>query len=176
MKQLLSAAAIALLLGGAAHAQSMGEKTGVNAMVGKAPTTQDFVTEAGTSDMFEVQSNQLAQQKGGEKEKIFAAKMVADHTKTTADMKAMLSDGKVKATAPTGMTSSQQSMLDKLKGLNGGDFNKQFWSDQESAHKDAVSLFQRYSDGGDNDALKAWTKKTLPDLQMHLKMAQDGNK
>ena len=176
MKHLLSATVMSLLLATGAHAQSMGEKTGINSMVGKAPTTQDFVTEAAQSDMFELQSNQLAQSKGGEKEKTFAAKMIADHTKTTTDIKAMLADGKVKATAPTAMTSGQQSMLDKLKGLNGGDFNKQFWSDQESAHKDAVSLFQRYSDGGDNDGLKTWTKVTLPVLQGHLKMAQDNNK
>ena len=45
-----------------------------------------------------------------------------------------------------------------------------------SAHKDAVSLFERYGKGGDNEDLKAWANKTLPDLQMHLKMAQDLDK
>jgi putative membrane protein len=39
-----------------AQAQSVGEKTGVNAVVGIAPTTQDFVTEAAQSDMFEIAS------------------------------------------------------------------------------------------------------------------------
>jgi putative membrane protein len=34
-------------------AQSVGEKTGVNSMAGVAPSTQDFVTEAVQSDMFE---------------------------------------------------------------------------------------------------------------------------
>jgi putative membrane protein len=45
-----------------------------------------------------------------------------------------------------------------------------------SAHKDAVSLFERYGKGGDNPDLKAWASKTLPDLQGHLKMAQDLDK
>jgi putative membrane protein len=47
---------------------------------------------------------------------------------------------------------------------------------QVSAHKDAVSLFERYSKSGDNPKLKDWAGKTLPTLQHHLDMAQDLNK
>jgi putative membrane protein len=43
---------------------------------------------------------------------------------------------------------------------------------QISAHKDAVSLFERYAKGGDNPELKEWAGKTLPALQHHLDMAQ----
>ena len=70
------------------------------------------------------------------------------------------------------MTNAQQKMLDKFKGLKGKDFAKQYMEDQVSAHKDAVSLFQRYGQGGDNGALKGWANKTLPTLQHHLDMAQ----
>ena len=44
---------------------------------------------------------------------------------------------------------------------------------QVDAHKDAVSLFQRYAKGGDNPDLKDWAGKTLPALQHHLEMAQN---
>jgi predicted outer membrane protein len=54
---------VSLLALGPAIAQSMGEKTGVNSALGIAPTTQDFVAEAASGDMFEIQSSQLAQQK-----------------------------------------------------------------------------------------------------------------
>jgi putative membrane protein len=43
---------------------------------------------------------------------------------------------------------------------------------QVSAHKDAVSLFERYAKGGDNPKLKDWAGKTLPALQHHLEMTQ----
>ena len=43
---------------------------------------------------------------------------------------------------------------------------------QVDAHKDAVSLFERYSKGGDNADLKSWAGKTLPALKHHLEMAQ----
>ena len=50
-------------------------------------------------------------------------------------------------------------MLDKLRSLSGSDFNKQYKRDQVSAHKDAVSLFQRYAQGGDDAALKDWAAR-----------------
>ena len=37
-----------------ATAQSLTEKTGINSLIGRAPSTQDFVTEAAISDMFEI--------------------------------------------------------------------------------------------------------------------------
>jgi putative membrane protein len=161
-----------------AYAQSVGEKTGVNSALGITPSTPDFVREAATSDMFEIQSSQLAEQKSDDAQtKSFAQKMVTDHTKTSSELKSMVQGGKIKGVdLPTDMSSSQKSMLDKLKGLNGKDFTKQYHSDQVSAHKDAVSLFERYGKSGDNPDLKTWANKTLPDLQGHLKMAQDLDK
>jgi putative membrane protein len=161
-----------------AYAQSVGEKTGINSALGVTPSTPDFVKQAAMSDMFEIQSSQLAEQKSDDAPtKSFAQKMVTDHTKTSSEVKAMVSGGKLKGVElPTDMSPSQKSMLDKLKGLNGKDFTKQYHSDQVSAHKDAVSLFERYGTGGDNPDLKDWANKTLPDLQGHLKMAQDLDK
>jgi putative membrane protein len=102
--------------------------------------------------------------------------MVTDHTKTSADLKGLVSSGKVKAELPTGLDSSHQSKLDKLKSANGKDFSSDFDSIQVSAHKDAVSLFERYAKGGDNADLKDWAGKTLPALRHHLEMAQDLSK
>ena len=53
-----------VLLAGPVLAQSMGEKTGVNSALGVAPTTDDFVKEVAISDMFEIASNKLGEQKG----------------------------------------------------------------------------------------------------------------
>jgi putative membrane protein len=165
-----------LLLAVPAVAETLGEKTGLNSLAGVAPTTADFVTEAAISNMFEIQSSELAEQKSNGATKDFAAKMVADHTKTSEQLKQLVSGGTVKATLPTGLDSSHQSMLDKLKGLTGNAFDKAYHADQDSGHKEVVSLFQRYAKGGDNDALKQWAAQTLPTLENHYKMAQDLDK
>jgi len=156
-----------------AHAQSAGEKTGVNAVMGISPSTQDFITEAAVSDMFEVQSSELATQKSNDgATKEFAQKMIQDHTKTTSELKSLVTGGKVPGDIPSAMDSSHQSKLDKLKTLTGVDFDKQYHKDQDSGHKDAVSLFERYAKGGDNGALKDWASTTLPHLQDHLQQAK----
>ncbi|NLR97186.1 DUF4142 domain-containing protein [Rhizobium sp. P38BS-XIX] len=172
----LAIVSIAALLASPAFAQSAAEKTGVNSMIGVAPKTEDFVQEAATSDMFEIASSKLAVERGDDATKAFAQQMITDHQKTTDELKGLVTGGKVKAPLPTAMTSSQQSMLDKLNGLNGADFNKQYHSDQESVHEDAVDLFKRYGDGGDNADLKAWAARTRPALEHHLQMAKDLNK
>jgi putative membrane protein len=47
---------------------------------------------------------------------------------------------------------------------------------QVGAHKDAVSLFERYAKGGENTKLKDWAGNTLPALQHHLQMADQMDK
>ena len=175
MKRLVIAS-LALSLAVPAFAQSAAEKTGVNSLIGVPPKTEDFVQEAAASDMFEIASSKLAAERGDDATKAFAQQMVADHQKTSDELKALVSSGKVKATFPSAMTSEQQSMLDKLNGLQGDDFNKQYHSDQESAHEDAVDLFKRYGDEGDNPELKAWAAATRPALEQHLQMAEELNK
>lgn len=167
---------IAILIAGPAMAQSATEATGVNSALGIAPKTADFVTEAAASDMFEIASSKLAVEKGDAETKIFAEQMVADHQKTSDELKTMISEGKISATLPAAMTDDQQEKLDKLKSLEGDDFNKQYHADQEEAHEDAVDLFTRYGDEGEDATLKAWAAKTRPALEHHLEMAKQMNK
>jgi putative membrane protein len=178
MKLHLVLLAACTLLSSPAVSQSITEKTGVNAAVGAAPSTQDFVTQAAVSDMFELESSKLAQSIAQDPGiKTFAAKMVKDHTQTSAELKGLISAGKIKAELPKELDSAHKGKLDKLKALKGADFDKQYDSEQEAAHKNAVSLFERYAKGGENAELKAFAAKHLPHLQEHLKLAQEmGNK
>jgi putative membrane protein len=176
MKVIVLASA-AILIVGAAMAQSVPEKTGINSALGVAPKTQDFVTLAAQSDMLEIESSKLAQSKSDSaRSKQFADKMIKDHTETSTELKGLVSSGKAKADAPASLDKNHKDKLDKLAKLNGKDFTKEYNSMQVSAHKDAVSMFERYSKDGDNADLKAFAAKHLPHLQEHLKMAQDLDK
>lgn len=164
--------ALSMLIAFPAAAQSLGEKTGLNSAVGISPSTADFVKQAATSDMFEIDAGNLALQRAKPAAKAFAKQMVADHTKTSNELRDIVSGGSVTVTLPTALDSSQQKALKDLNGLNGDYFSKKYLDGQVSAHKDAVSLFQRYADSGDNPALRDWAGKTLPGLQRHLDMAE----
>lgn len=173
MNKLAISLALAILISApSAMAQSVGEKTGVNSTLGISPTTQDFVTEAANSDMLEIAAAKLAQERGNADEKKFAQQMITDHTNTTQELTAMVKNGEVKANLPTALDSSSQSKLDKLRDAKPSDFSSTYDPMQVSAHKDAVSLFERYSKSGDNPKLKDWAGKTLPTLRHHLEMAE----
>jgi putative membrane protein len=171
MKRIILALAIAGLSSGA-FAQSVTEKAA--STLGMTPSTKSFIENAAISDMFEIESSKLAQEKGDARAKTFAAKMIKDHTGTSAELKAIGTKAKVEV--PAALDGSHQSKLDKLKSLNGEDFVKQYDADQLAAHKDAVSMFERYAKGGDNPQLKAFAKKHLPHLKQHLQMAEGLNK
>ena len=169
------AGTMTLALGSVAFAQSVTEKTGVNSVLGVAPTTADFVKEAATSDMTEIAASKLGQERGNSEEKKFAAQMITDHTKTSSELKALVAGG-VKADIPVGLDDASQKKIAKLKDAKPEDFSSEFDSMQVSAHKDAVDLFERYAKGGEDPKLKDWAGKTLPHLQHHLEMAQALNK
>jgi putative membrane protein len=169
MKRLLIVACVALTSAGAPA--QVGEKTGVNSALGMAPKAADFVKTVAISDMFEIESSKLAQERADAASKTFGAKMMKDHTATSTELKSIAS--KEKFEVPTAMDSAHQSKFDKLKGLQGADFDKEYDSMQVDAHKDAVDLFDRYAKAGDNKDLQAFARKHLPHLREHLKMAQD---
>ena len=143
-------------------------------MVGWFVIESDFIKEAATSAMLEIEAAKLAQQKGDADEKKFAEQMITDHTKTSTELKAMV-PAEMKSAIPASLDDTSQKKLDKLRDAKAEDFPGEYDPMQVSAHKDAVSLFERYAKGGENDKLKDWAGKTLPALQHHLAMAQDMN-
>src|SRR5436309_7519338 len=104
-----------LLLASPILAQSAGEKTGVNSALGISPSTADFVKEVAISDTFEIESNKLAQSKGNAPEKTFASQMVTDHTKTSTELKGLVTSGKVKAEMPTELDSAHKRKRAQVK-------------------------------------------------------------
>ncbi len=168
--------AAAILFAGTAMAQSAAETTGINSVVGAAPSTEDFVLQAASSDMFEIESSKLAMERAtDDKTKAFAEQMVNDHQKTTNELKELVSGGNVNAQIPTQMIDAHQAMLDDLKEAEADEFNEEYLSAQEDAHEQAVDLFTRYGSEGENAELKAWAAKTAPALEHHLQMVEQMN-
>jgi hypothetical protein len=87
MLKFILSAALVTALSSAAFAQLVGEQTGVNSALGIAPKTEDFIKEAATSDMLEMDAAKIAQQNGNADEKQFAQQMSTDHTKTSSELR-----------------------------------------------------------------------------------------
>ena len=137
-----------------------------------APAGQEFMQKAAMSDMLEIESSQLALKSDNAKTKQFAQRMIKDHTATSTELKALVSEGKVKGALPPALDKVHQDKIAALAKLSGPELTKAYNAMQVAAHTEAVALFERYAKSGDNAALKAFAAKHLPHLQEHLKLAQ----
>jgi putative membrane protein len=110
----------------------------------KAATDDDkkFLAMAAQSDQNEIGLSRLAEQKASNPAvKAFATKMVDEHTKMTESMKPFT--GSWAITPPSGPDADQQDEIDKLNGLSGNDFDKEYTSQMVTDHTRALSAFTR---------------------------------
>jgi len=139
----------------------------------------DFVKQAANSDMFEIQSSQMALNRTQDKEvRDFAQRMVRDHTQSSEKLKAAAKG----ETVPTSLDQEHAQMLQRLQQASGSDFTQNYIQMQVAGHQQAVSLFENYAQNGDNADLKQFAQQTLPTLREHQHMisqitvASTGNK
>ena len=139
-----------------------GKKDDVNSKM-----TRKFIEEASAAGMFEVNSSKIALEKSSnDKVKEFTQHMVDDHTKAGDALKAAVSEDQ-KTYLSAKETEKQVKELEDLNKEDAKDFDKEYVKAQVKAHDDAVSLFKKYSEKGDDAELKEFAKNTLPTLQQH---------
>ena len=140
----------------------------------KTPKQDKFWTEAAQGGMTEVELSNLALQKSQNEEvKKFAQMMVDDHTKANDELKALAQSKNV--TLPTAITSKQMATKDKLNGLSGDAFDREYMKMMVKDHDKTVKLFQKQADKGIDADVKAFAAKTLPILQSHQTAARTMN-
>lgn len=133
---------------------------------------RDFMMKAAQSDIAEIQAGQAAKEKAvSAAVKKFADQMVADHTKTSGQMKTMAASRNV--ALPTTPSANDTRDMKKMSTMSGNDFDRAYMASQVRAHRDAVALFQKESKSGKDAELKSFAATTLPALQDHLKMATE---
>ncbi len=147
---------------------------GIAAPAFAAPSAQEFVTKASISDMFEIQSSKLALSKSSDGGiKSFASHMVADHSKSTAKLKATIAKHNLDVQPATALDDKHKDLLTKLQGESGKEFDNDYVSAQKDGHDEAVDLFTDYSKDGDNASLKKFATAVLPTIKDHQKMIHD---
>ncbi|WP_424949962.1 DUF4142 domain-containing protein [Deinococcus sp.] len=136
-------------------------------------TDKAFVPRAAMGNQFEIEAAKLADSMSMDaKVKTYAQKMIADHTKLGADVKAAVMKADPSMMLPMSVSPAQQKMLDALKAA-GKNFDGLYKKDMEASHAETYALFQKYSASADANAeLKTVIKGALPTVKMHLDMAK----
>ena len=105
-------------------------------------TDQDkqFLTKASQGGMDEIKLSELAESKATNPQvKAFAHKMVVEHKALDMRMKPFADAWGL--TPPSGLDPDHQAEYDKLSGLSGADFDKEYINVMEKDHHDALDLF-----------------------------------
>lgn len=129
-------------------------------------TAQQFADAAASSNMFEIQSSELALERATAAQvQEFAQQMITNHTAATEKMMAAAQQDGI--TPATQMAPHHQEMLDGLAAAEGEAFDMAYIEAQVAAHEEGVALFEAYAANGPDGALKSFAAETLPTLIMH---------
>jgi putative membrane protein len=133
------------------------------------PTTRDaYVGMAAASDLFEIQSSQLAQQRSQSPAvRDFAQMMVTDHTNTTRQLTAAAQAAGMGPVAPA-LLPMQARMIAQLRAAPAGGFDRTYLDQQVQAHQMALSLHSSYAQNGDTPQLRQVAAAATPVVQTHL--------
>jgi putative membrane protein len=134
------------------------------------PVARDaYVGMAAASDLFEIQSAQLAQQRAQSAAvRDFAQMMVADHTDTTRQLTAAAQSVGIGPLAPA-LLPMQARMMDQLRAAGSGAAFERIYLDQQvQAHQMALALHSNYAQNGDTPQLRTVASAAVPIVQAHL--------
>ena len=138
---------------------------------GNISADMGFVREAASGNLMEIQLGQLAQNKASNPAvKQFAQRMVADHNNLQNQLTSVASSGGQSFT-PT-MDSRHQNQINRLQGLSGAEFDRDYMSLMIRAHQRDVNNFQTQSQSANSAQVRTLATNSLPVLQQHLSLAQ----
>ena len=131
-----------------------------------------FLTTASQANVDEIKLSELAQEKATNPAvKAFADKMVTEHKQIGESMKPFADSWGL--TAPDGPDADHQKEWDKLNGLSGADFDKEYIDEMVTDHTAALSLFTKEAKDTKDVKFKAAVIKAKTKVAAHKNMAYD---
>lgn len=130
-----------------------------------------YVMAAGRSDLYEIQSSQIALQKSQNEDiREFAQDMIEDHTETTADTMEAARDAGLNPPQPT-LDAGTRASIEELQNASPAEFDRLYLGQQIPAHRQAFGLHSYYANAGDESRLRRNARKATRVISRHLKMA-----
>ena len=133
-------------------------------------TPAKYVMTAGASDLYEIESSKLVLATTTNPQvRQFADGMIADHTKSTADVKAAAMKSGVKPMPPV-LTPMQAQMIAELRAEKGMARDGAYLAQQKASHQGALNVQKAYAMEGTAMPLKMAASNIVPVVQMHIDM------
>jgi len=131
----------------------------------------NFWQEAAASGLAEVELGKLATTNAQSPDvKQFGQMMVQDHTAANDELKPIAQRKNIPL--PNSLDSMHKTINDRLAGMSGPDFDREFIDVMTGDHQKAVQLFQATANSDTDPDAKSFASKTLPVLEKHLQQAK----
>jgi putative membrane protein len=136
-------------------------------------TPQSFATQAAVIGQAEIELGQLALQQAQDPGvRDFAQRMIKDHQVAAAKLTNIA--GAEQLELPPALDAEHQALKEKLSGLRGAAFDREYAKAMLKGHDNAVALFEAASQSAQMPSeLKEFAAATLPTLKEHMQMAHE---
>lgn len=129
--------------------------------------TADYLARAAAGDRFEIDSSKAILEKTGNADvKAFANMMIADHQKSSDELKAAARKAGLDV-PPASLDPDQQGQIDAIRKTSGADADRVYLNAQRTAHAMALSLHTDYAANGTVPDLKATAGRIATVVQQH---------
>ena len=136
------------------------------------PSPGNFLSEAVRDSRAEIQACNLALEKAQNPEvKQFAQRMIKDHSELSTKIEAVAK--KKGVSLPPGISMTQKGRYELLDQTPQSHFDKAFMDHNVSDHKSDVKTFSEEAQEATDRDVKALASEALPQLQTHLRLAED---
>src|SRR4051812_15022206 len=164
MKLIQCLALGAMIAAAPAFAQQQGKS-------GKSAADAKGIREMAEANMAEVEAGKVAVQKAKSEEvKKFAQHMVDEHGKMLQEVQSMAQSKGVDL--PKEPKTKHKAAMKKLEGADGDKFDQAYMDQMVKDHRQTAKDVGKIAKSSKDPELKAAAQKALPDIQEHLKMAQ----
>lgn len=138
-----------------------------------ASTAQGFAMRAALSDMFEIQSSQLALERSQQPQvRQFAQRMINEHQTMTNQLQSTLQQANITMTPPAQLDPEKTAMIQRLRDAGPGGFDDAYLEQQIESHETTLNLFRDYGANGDNPTLRQFAERGAPMIENHLQTAR----
>jgi putative membrane protein len=136
-------------------------------------TPQSFASKAAVLSTAEVELSQLAlNNTKNEKIRIFAERMIKDHTAANEKLKKIAAEENI--SVPQALDAEQRAVKQKLASLKGDAFDREYRKEMAKGHDKAVALFESASQNEQMpEELREFAASTLRTLEDHQEDAHD---
>ena len=152
----------------AASGVGQAENDADSALTEEAPTSLAFVQAAAMSNLYEIAAANIALDKAeAGSVRDFAQMMVTDHSKALETLEDAVGSSGQTLALPINLDADNQAKVDILQSLQGAAFDREYLSQQMTAHREALTLLKAYGGEGEIAELRQFAQGAIPTVQKH---------